>query len=593
MRLLKLLFRRAWPGPRGGAAVPTPCRQVPEAELALARERDRLQALLDVNSDWIWEVDAAGRYVFVSAHAEGLLGFRPEQILGRTPFDFMPPAEAERVGALFADILARRAPFSGLLNRNRRADGREVVLETSGIPLLAADGTLLGYRGIDRDVTEREERAGRIAYLARHDSLTGLANRPEFMTRLEGLLAAGRPVALLLLDLDFFKEVNDQLGHAGGDALLRRVAERMRETLAPGSLCARLGGDEFAILKEGIGEAEAMAAATRLGTALCEPYQLEGRQAVIGVSLGLALAPRHAGGAEALLRCADLALYRAKEEGRGDVCLYDAGLEARQRANDGMEAALRRALAEGEIDPLYQPVFAAGTRRMAGCCVVPRWRHPLQGDIPPDTFLALADRTGLVLPLGEMLLRRGCQSALSWPAAWRLTVPVTPVQLRDPGFVEMVTQRLAESGLPPGRLEIAVGETVLGPAPAEVPRSLRKLRAAGVGLALDRFGEGPTALATVQRFHFDRLRLAPMLVRDVEREPAASLVAAIALLGRRLGLGVSAVGVESKAQLDALLAAGCTELQGPGLAEAVEAAALRPQPWPQPEPALPPGLAAG
>ncbi|ONG58926.1 hypothetical protein BKE38_01200 [Pseudoroseomonas deserti] len=568
---------------------------MPEAELALLRERDRLQALLDINSDWIWEVDAAGRYTFVSAHAELLLGFHPEEILGRTPFDFMPPAEAERVGAIFGGIVARRAPFSGLLNRNRRADGREVVLETSGIPLIAGDGTLIGYRGIDRDVTEREERAGRIAYLARHDALTGLANRPEFMARLEACLAAGRPAALLLLDLDFFKEVNDQLGHAGGDALLRQVAARMRDALSPGSLCARLGGDEFAILKEGVGEAEALAAAARLGAALCEPYQLEARQAVIGVSLGLALAPRHAGSADALLRCADLALYRAKEEGRGDVFLYDSGLEARQRADEGMEAALRRALAEGEIDLLYQPVFAAERRRMAGCCVMPRWRHPLQGAIPAETFLALADRTGLVLPLGEMLLRRACLAALSWPAAWRLTVPVTPVQLRDPGFCGMVAAVLAETGLAPARLEIAVGEAVLGAAPAEVPRALRRLRAEGVGLALDRFGEGATSLAAFQRFRFDRLRLAPMLVRDVEREPAASLVTAIALLGQRLGLGVSAVGVESKGQLAAVLAAGCTELQGPALADAVEEAALRPLPWPRPpgREAAPPSLAAG
>ncbi|WP_160000107.1 bifunctional diguanylate cyclase/phosphodiesterase [Roseomonas sp. 18066] len=555
---------------------------IPAAELALMRERDRLQSLLDTNSDWIWEVDAAGRYTFVSAHAELLLGFPPEDILGRTPFDFMPAEEAERVGALFAGIVARRAPFSGLLNRNRRADGREVVLETSGIPLVGADGRLTGYRGIDRDVTEREERAGRIAYLARHDSLTGLANRPEFMARLEACLAASRPAALLLLDLDFFKEVNDQLGHASGDALLRRVAERMRAALAADCLCARLGGDEFAILMEGFDEAGALAAARRLAATLCEPYQLEARQAVIGVSLGLALAPRHAGGAEALLRCADLALYRAKEEGRGDVFLYDSGLEARQRADEGMEAALRRALAEGEIDLLYQPVFAAEARRMAGCCAVPRWRHPLQGPVPPDTFLALADRTGLVLPLGEMLLRRACLAALSWPSGWRLTVPVTPVQLRDPGFAGMVAQVLAETGLPPARLEIAVGEATLGPAPAEVPRALRKLRAAGVGLALDRFGEGATSLAAFQRFRFDRLRLAPMLVRDVEREPAASLVTAIALLGRRLGLGVGAVGVETPGQLAALLAAGCTDLQGPALAEAVEAAALRPQPWPRP-----------
>ncbi|WBV45342.1 bifunctional diguanylate cyclase/phosphodiesterase [Pseudoroseomonas cervicalis] len=557
MRFLNALLRRnaALP-PRGQAAAPATDAALASAAIA---ERDRLRAMLDTNSDWIWEVDAEGRYTFVSAHVEALLGYSPDQVLGRTPFDLMPPDEAARIGAAFAEIVARKAPFSGLLNRNCHADGRIVVLETSGVPLLAADGSLLGYRGVDRDVTEREARTAHIAWMARHDSLTGLANRTEFQARLEERLGRGEPAGLLLLDLDYFKEVNDQLGHASGDVLLRQVAERLGRLLPEGSLGARLGGDEFAALLA-VGPEQAQAAAQRLAGALCEPYQLEGHRAVIGVSCGLALAPRHARSVSALLRCADLALYQAKQEGRGLVCLYGPQLEARQRSDEGMEAALRRAIAQEDITLGYRTLRALSDGRVLGRFAQPGWWHPLQGPLPAEAFLGLADRTGLVLPLGAQLLRRACREALEWPQSWRLTLPVTAVQLRDPGFPGLVQAVLAETGLDPARLEVAVAEAALGSG-TSLPRALRKLREQGVALALDRFGEGAISLALLQRFRFDRLRLAPALVRALPREPEAGMVAAILLLAGRLGITVTALGAPGAAQRAVLNALGCTELQ--------------------------------
>lgn len=557
MRFFNALLRRhaALPPARRAAA---PDSDAARASAAIA-ERDRLRAMLDTNSDWIWEVDAQGRYTFASAHVETLLGYRPEQVLGRTPFDLMPPDEAARIGSIFAEIAARKAPFSGLLNRNRHADGRIVVLETSGVPLLAEDGALLGYRGVDRDVTEREARTARIAWMARHDSLTGLANRMEFQSRLEDRLARGEPAGLLLLDLDYFKEVNDQLGHASGDVLLRQVAERLTGLLPEGSLGARLGGDEFAALLAA-GPEQAQAVAQRLAAALCEPYQLDGHRAVVGVSCGLALAPRHAGSVSALLRCADLALYQAKQEGRGHVCLYGPQLEARQRSDEGLEAALRRAIAQEDITLGYRTLRALADGRVLGRCVEPGWWHPLHGALPAESFLGLADRTGLVLPLGAQLLRRACREALEWPQSWRLTRPVTAVQLRDPGFPGLVQQVLAETGLDPARLELAVTEAALG-AGTSLPRALRKLREQGAALALDRFGEGVTSLALLRRFRFDRLRLAPALTEALPREPEAGMVAAILLLAGRLGITVTALGAPDAAQRAALHALGCAELQ--------------------------------
>ncbi|WP_158601036.1 putative bifunctional diguanylate cyclase/phosphodiesterase [Teichococcus wenyumeiae] len=553
---------------RSTSATPLPAPPSPEElpdRQALARERDRLQRLINTNSDWLWEVDAQGRYVFVSEHSRHLLGYAPEQMLGHTPFDFMPPEEAARVGAIFGGIIAGKQPFSGLLNRNRRADGRMVILETSGIPLLAEDGTLLGYRGIDRDVTEREERAARIDYMARHDALTGLGNRPEFLSRLDARMASGEVqprTAVVLLDLDFFKEVNDRLGHASGDALLRQLAQRLRDLLPPGSLGGRLGGDEFAVMLADQDVSDAMETATAIVGSLAAPYELEGRQAVIGVSAGLALAPLHARDGATLLRRADLALYHAKHQGRGRVCLYSAALEVSARAAEGLETALRRAVAEEVIGALFQPFYAARERRMLGCAVLPSWHCAEAGPVAPEVFLPLAEKTGLIIPLGALLLRQACEAARQWPPALRVQVPASAVQLRDPHFPALVEDTLQASGLAPHRLRISVTEAMLNEAQGAAARTLCKLRALGVSVALDSFGDSAMAVTTLLSFPFDRLRLGGAPVRSVATEPSASVARALTGLALRLGMAVDMVGVQSPQQWRAALELGCEEVQG-------------------------------
>ena len=559
--LSRLRFRSA---PATASDTLPPAEELPDWR-TLTHERDRLQRLINTNSDWLWEVDGQGRYTFVSEHSRQLLGYAPEQMLGHTPFDFMPPEEAARVGAIFGGIAARKEPFSGLLNRNRRADGRVVILETSGIPLLATDGSLLGYRGIDRDVTEREERAARIDYMARHDALTGLSNRPEFLSRLDERLASGEVqprTALVLLDLDYFKAVNDRLGHASGDALLRQLAQRLRDLLPPGSLGGRLGGDEFAVMLAEQDVSEAMETVGAIVASLAAPYELEGRQAAIGVSAGMALAPLHARDGTTLLRRADLALYHAKNEGRGRVCLYSAAQEVSARAAQGLEAALRRAVAEEVIGALFQPFYAARERRMLGCAVLPSWHCPEGGPVAPEVFLPLAERTGLIIPLGALLLRQACEAARQWPPALRVQVPASAVQLRDPHFPALVRDTLEATGLAPHRLRISVTEAMLNEAQGAAKRALSKLRALGVSVALDDFGTDATSIATLLSFPFDRLRLGGAPVRDVATEPSASVVRALAGLALRMGMAVDMVGVRSPQQWRAALEQGCEEVQG-------------------------------
>nr|WP_305123278.1 EAL domain-containing protein [Roseomonas sp. GC11] len=569
----------------------TAARPRPRLATVIA-ERDRLHALINGHADIIWEVDAQCRHTYVSSQVETLLGYTPAQMVGRTLFDFMPPEEAARISVLAAEVMLRKQPLVGMISCCQRSDGRLLTVETNGLPLLDAQGQVVGYRGVTRDVTEREEQAARIAWLARHDGLTGLANRMELHARVEERLGRQQPLGLLMLDLDFFKDVNDRLGHTSGDALLRLVAQRLRQHVPAGSHAARLGGDEFAVLLAVEDAAQAEAQARRLAQALCEPYPLEGRRVVVGASAGLALAPRHAVGVAGLMHCADLALLNAKQEGRGEFRVYGPGLEARQRTDEAMEAALRQAIAQEQVALLYHPVRALAGGQVQGCLALPRWRHPRQGEIPAESFLALAERSGLVLPLGAQWLRRACAAAGRWPEAWRVTVPVTAVQLRDPGFPDLVAQILAETRLSPARLEVAVCEAALGAtfgahmspplgtappaapgsAPGNVPgnaprggmpRALRKLRELGVSLALYQFGEEGMALAHLARFAFGRLWLSASLVERLPEEPAAGLVAAAALLARRLGMEVVAAGVERPAQLEALREAGCAAVLGP------------------------------
>ncbi|WP_270935782.1 putative bifunctional diguanylate cyclase/phosphodiesterase [Falsiroseomonas oryzae] len=404
---------------------------------------------------------------------------------------------------------------------------------------------------------------------SRTDSLTGLLQRDALLDALSRRCVTGpgggTPFALLALDLDRFKAVNDTLGHPVGDALLRAVGRRIRGAIRGGDLAGRIGGDEFAILLPQLtAEAEATALAARLVELLARPFLLDGHSVVTGCSVGIAVFPTDAQEADALLRCADLALYQAKAEGRGDQRRFQPVLRARAEERRRMEADLRAAIGLGQFELHYQPHVDLGTGALAGFEALLRWRHPQRGLVPPGEFVPLAEEIGLIVPIGEWVLRTACREAAGWPdASLGVSVNVSAPQLARRDLAAQVRAALAASGLAPHRLELEVTETALLHDASTALATCEELRALGVRISLDDFGTGYSSLTQLRSFPLDRVKIDRSFVSDVAtRAESAAIVRAVAGLGASLGLRTTAEGVETAAQLDQLVANGCTDAQG-------------------------------
>jgi diguanylate cyclase (GGDEF)-like protein len=369
---------------------------------------------------------------------------------------------------------------------------------------------------------------------------------------------------VLCLDLDRFKAVNDTLGHLAGDVLLREVAERLRMVLRAEDTAARIGGDEFAVLLGGrIERTQAVRLAERLIAAVSEPVALGHQQVEIGLSVGLAFAPDHGEDGETVLKRADLALYRAKAEGRGTCCVFENEMDAAATERRELERDLRRALEAGNLALHYQPQVRATNGAIVGFEALVRWTHPVRGPIPPAVFIPLAEETGLIGPLGEWVLRTACREAASWTAPLKLAVNLSPRQFAHPDLVGRVQAILAETGLAPGRLELEITETVIINDLAHALGVLTRLRALGPTIAMDDFGTGYSSLATLQAFAFDTIKIDRAFVAAMhESRQAAAIVRAVLSLGHSLGVTVVAEGVETEAQRDFLTDAGCDEIQG-------------------------------
>jgi diguanylate cyclase (GGDEF)-like protein len=441
-----------------------------------------------------------------------------------------------------------------------------------------ADG---GAVVIFEDVTERERAAARIAHMARHDALTDLPNRTLMLETLAVWSSQLRPAAagfaVLCLDLDRFKAVNDTLGHAIGDVLLQALAGRLRGSLGGDAVIARVGGDEFVVLLPGAGAARAMEQGRTLIAALTAPYDLDGHQVDIGVSIGAALAPDHGEDPDELLKHADLALYRAKAEGRGTIRLFAADMDRRHQDRRRLESELREAVAGGAFALLYQPRIDLVTGQVTGLAALLHWRHPTRGVVPRADFAAVAEHTGLSVPIGEWMLHQACRDAAAWPAATSVCVSLSPAQLRGGSVVASVMQAVAASGLPPQRLELEITEAAFQRDGEAAMRVLRELRALGLRLAIDDFGARQTSLGQLRAFPFDRIRIDRSLVADIGTgEASAAIVQAIAGLGASLGMAISADGVTTAEQLDAVRGGGCSEAQGPMLGPPLAAAEIAP-----------------
>ena len=409
----------------------------------------------------------------------------------------------------------------------------------------------------------------RVLELAQTDILTGLPNRAFFLGRLDALNRRSRDerasFAILMLDLDRFKNVNDSLGHGAGDVLLRQVAERLKSALRATDVLARLGGDEFAVIQRGCQDERGGATelAARIARLLAEPFFLPGHRVEIGTSIGIAIAPDHGSDQEQLLKKADLALYRSKSAGRNCFTVYDEAMSAELEARNTLEGDLRDAIARCQLEVHYQPFVEAGSGARHGFEALVRWRHPTRGLIGPDQFIPLAEESGLIVPLGEFVLRRACTDAAAWPADLTVAVNLSPIQFKEAKLFEMISAALADSGLPPARLEIEITESVLLERGVENLAFMERLKSIGIELALDDFGTGYSSLSYLTAFPFDKIKIDKSFIRNLTHQPRSSaIISSIVTLARGLDMSVTAEGVETEEEFERLKALGVNYAQG-------------------------------
>jgi diguanylate cyclase (GGDEF)-like protein len=424
-----------------------------------------------------------------------------------------------------------------------------------------------GWVATHEDITERRRAEKQIAHMARHDALTDLPNRVLLRDRLAHALAElprDKRLAVLYLDLDHFKGVNDTLGHQMGDELLKTVAARLRDCVRDVDTVARVGGDEFAIIHTGIEQPnDAAMLARRICDAVKEPCELHGHAAIVDTSIGIALAPGDGTDPTELLKNADMALYRAKADGRGTYRFFEPAMDARMKTRRTLELALRGALAKGEFELHYQPLVNLDDRRITCCEALIRWQHPERGLIPPAEFIPIAEEIGLIVPLGEWVLRQACADAMAWPADVKVAVNLSPIQVMNQNLVAVVVGALAAAGLPASRLEVEITESVLMQNSEATLATLHRLRELGVKISMDDFGTGYSSLSYLRSFPFDKIKIDRCFISGLATgDDSVAIVLAIAGLARHLGIATTAEGVETRQQLQQVKALGCSEMQG-------------------------------
>ncbi|MCO5119242.1 MAG: EAL domain-containing protein [Burkholderiaceae bacterium] len=549
------------------------------AELRTERQRQVIGLLLrdfeEHASDLLWETGPHGHLLRPSARMVDALGVARSRVgdrrfvdwlaLGSTPDAGDDVASPERLYALFSST----EPFRDVTVHLPGPDGGRWWSITAK-PLIDASGSSAGWRGVLSDVTEARNAHRRLLRMAHHDSLTGLANRARFMAKLEESLAdAGERehCAVLCLDLDGFKSINDSLGHAFGDALLREIGARLRRAVRDEDLVARIGGDEFAVLlRHCMIEADACAIANRILHALDEPVLIGEVTAPVGVSIGIAPVAGHAdiaSQADQLMVAADLALYAAKAAGKGTWQLYEAEMGSSNRRRHAIEHALRGAIERRELSVHYQAQVGLADWRIARFEALLRWQHPQLGRIPPSEFIPIAEEAGLIDRLGEWVLHEACAEAARWPEHVHVAVNVSPMQAMSGSIATSVDAVLAATGLPPQRLELEITETVFVSEGATAIATLRRLKALGVRIALDDFGTGYSSLAYVRRFPFDTLKIDRAFVHELcTRKDTHAIVNTIVSLARALSIETVAEGVEDASQIRTLREQGCDMIQG-------------------------------
>jgi diguanylate cyclase (GGDEF)-like protein len=550
-----------------GVVIAREARRRADAEASASHKSAVLEATLENMDQGLIMFDADLRVQVCNRRALDLLELPASLMLSQPPYEEVKRYEFQRgeFGNTDRDFDAwmQSQKPERVLRTFERERPNGTVLEVRTAPI-ADGGAVRTYT----DITERKQAETRIAHMARHDALTGLPNRVLLRERIEEALTRvrrdGETLAVLCLDLDHFKTVNDTLGHSVGDGLLKAVAERIENELSERDTVVRLGGDEFAVLQVGAEQPRSAARlAQHLVATMRDAFVLNTHRLHVGVSIGIALAPTDGLDPDRLLKCADLALYRAKGEGRDTFCFFEPAMDTEMQTRRAIELNLREALARGEFTLFYQPFFDISRGNVIGFEALLRWKHPSRGIVSPAEFIAVAEETGLIVPLGEWVIRQACREAVHLPDTTRVAVNVSAAQFRTPSFVQVVVTALAESGLSPARLELEITETLLMQSNDAVVKALHQLRSLGIRIALDDFGTGYSSLSYVRSFPFDKIKIDRSFVNELGKNgDCAAIVRAIVSLGAGLGIPTTAEGVETAAQLEFVRASGCSEAQG-------------------------------
>jgi len=531
------------------------------SEASLAATSGELEITLASIDQGLVMVDAGGVVAVCNRRAIELLELPAELMTSRPRLDAVTPLR------LLTD--ASKTDGAGIADDGNPSQAYERQLPSGRLvevrrgPLASGAGLVVTYE----DITARRHAEEQIVFMARHDVLTLLPNRSVFRERIEAAVAqSDRAItaAVLCLDLDHFKSVNDTLGHPVGDILLRMVGERLSACARESDTVARFGGDEFAVVQVGPERAADVAKlAQRIIQVLSNPYEVDGHQINIGVSLGIAMVPADGSDPETLLKNADIALYRAKADGRGVYRFFAPEMDARLQERRKLELELHAALINDEFELFYQPQVSVASGRICGFEALMRWNHPTRGLVDPCEFIWLTEEMGMIVPLGHWALRQACREAMNWPDDVRVAVNLSPVQFNNHDLVRFVTEALDDSGLPAQRLDLEITESVLLLRNAENIGILHKLRDLGVHISMDDFGTGYSSLSYLRSFPFDKIKIDQSFIRDLPHDrDAAAIVRAITALGSALGIAIMAEGVERPEQLKRLHDEGCTEVQG-------------------------------
>jgi diguanylate cyclase (GGDEF)-like protein/PAS domain S-box-containing protein len=533
------------------------------------RARDILADYEQTGQGWFWETDRRGVLTYVSPPIAEDLGRSPEEMIGCPLIDLFDLEDTGQEGerTLLFHLSARSAfqelPIHSAIKTEER------WWSVSGRPIFDDFDNFVGFRGSGTDLTEKRRSQEHASRLANYDSLTGLANRFQMSQALGKILTmpqeTHRACAILLLDLDRFKHVNDTMGHPAGDALLVQVAGRLERAVGQSGQVGRLGGDEFQVIVPGrIQRSQLAQLASDIITSLSQPYSIDGQRVVIGASIGVALAPDDGVSSDELIRNVDLALYAAKDGGRGRYHFFAKDLHAEAETRARLEKDLRDAIVHGGLMLYYQPVVSTASETITGFEALLRWQHPTQGWIPPDKFIKIAEESGLIAQIGEWALRAACHDMARWPEDIRCAVNVSPLQFANPQLPAVVTNAIAQAGIDPSRLELEITESVFLNEDEGRDAMFAALKRVGVRLALDDFGTGYSSLGYLKKAPFDKIKIDQSFVRGATQPDSrnGAIIASITSLAHALGMDTTAEGVETLDELDLVRMHGCSHIQG-------------------------------